>query len=65
MKMISTTEAANKHGVSVRRIQKLIRDGRIPAAQRISKIWLLPEKFDILPPPKRRHAPLKIKTTAS
>lgn len=65
MKMISTAEAAAKYGVSTRRIQKLIKDGRIPSVQQVSSVWLLPDNFIVLPPPKRRHAPLKIKTAGS
>lgn len=60
---ISTADAAKRHGVNVRRIQKLIQQQRIPGAEMIGGVWVLPNDFVILAPPKRRRAPMKIVTT--
>lgn len=58
---ITVREAAARHGVIPRRIQQLIADGRIPGAYRKGPIWLLPDPFTVLAPPKRKHPMLKIK----
>jgi excisionase family DNA binding protein len=58
---ISTAEAAARFGVTPRRIQKLIQQGRIPAAKMVGGVWILPENFSILPP-ARSHRPQKIVT---
>lgn len=58
---LTVREAARRYDVTPRRIQKLIADRRIPGATRKGPIWLLPDDFSVLPPPKRRHAMAKIK----
>jgi len=60
---ISTADAAKRYGVNITRIQNLIKQQRIPGAEKVAGVWLLPNDFKILPPPKRRHAPAKIVTT--
>jgi hypothetical protein len=56
----STAAAAARHNVTQRRIQLLIKQGRIPGAEMIGGIWLLPADFTILPPPKRNRTLQKI-----
>jgi hypothetical protein len=43
MDYISTKEAAEKWGISERRIQKLCGDDRIPGAIRFSRVWAIPK----------------------
>lgn len=42
MDYISTRETAEKWGVSLRYVQKLIEDNRIPGAKKFGVSWLLP-----------------------
>ncbi|BBF44859.1 ATP-dependent transcriptional regulator-like protein [Lachnospiraceae bacterium KM106-2] len=42
MDYMSAKEAAKRWGISVRRVQNLCKDGRIPKAQRISNSWIIP-----------------------
>jgi hypothetical protein len=53
-KLISVRTAAEVVNVTPRRIQQLIRDGRVPGAQFIAGVWLLPEDFIVLPAQRRR-----------
>jgi len=43
MQYMSVKEAAEKWGVSVRRVQFFCSRGRIPGISRVGKIWLIPE----------------------
>ncbi|MDR0812976.1 MAG: DNA-binding protein [Oscillospiraceae bacterium] len=43
MDCISTKEAAEKRGISERRIQKLCADSRIEGAIRFSRVWAIPK----------------------
>jgi len=43
MDYISTKEAAEKWGISERRIQKLCEEGRIDGVIRFSKVWAIPK----------------------
>jgi len=43
MDFISTKEAAEKWGVSERRIQKLCEEGRIPGVIRFVRVWAIPK----------------------
>lgn len=43
MKYMSTKEAAEKWGVSERRIQKLCEENRIPGIIRFSRVWAIPK----------------------
>lgn len=47
--VITAQEAAEKRGVSIRRIQLLCRQRRIPGARYVGRVWLLPEDFTITP----------------
>ena len=43
MDYISVQEAAEKWGISERRIQKLCEEKRIPGVVRFSRMWLIPK----------------------
>ena len=43
MKYLSTFEAAEKWGISHRRVSILCNEGRIPGAQRAGSRWIIPE----------------------
>lgn len=43
MKYLSTFEAAEKWGISRRRVSILCNEGRIPGAQRAGSRWIIPE----------------------
>ena len=43
MEYISCEEAAEKGGISARRVQKLCEDNRIPGAVKFSRVWLIPK----------------------
>lgn len=57
---ITCTEAAERHDVTPRRIQRLANDGRIPGAKLHAGVWLIPSDFTVLPPPKRKRQLEKI-----
>ena len=42
MEYISATQAAEKWGLSPRRVQKLCAQGRIHGAGRVGRAWLIP-----------------------
>jgi hypothetical protein len=42
-KHISTKEAAEKWGITERRIQKLCEESRIPGVVRFSRVWAIPK----------------------
>lgn len=46
MEYMSAAEAAIKWGISVRRVQKLCEQNRIPGIFRFSRIWLLPKNTE-------------------
>jgi len=39
-------EIANKWGLTVRQVQILCKESRIDGAQRVSRIWLIPESAE-------------------
>lgn len=43
---LTCQEVAEKWGITVRQVQILCKDNRIEGAQRLSRIWLIPEKAD-------------------
>ena len=43
MEYISTKEAAQKWGISERRVQLLCAQGRIEGVQRLGKAWAIPQ----------------------
>jgi excisionase family DNA binding protein len=48
-KMISAAEAAERLGVSVKRVHQLCRGRRIPHARLHGRTWLIPEAFKVTP----------------
>lgn len=46
MKYISTSEAAEKWGLSSRRIVVLCNEGRIEGAQKAGSTWIIPENAE-------------------
>lgn len=59
MEYISAPEAAEKWGISERRVQKLCEEKRIPGVARFSRMWLIPK--DAEKPVDGRHTSRKIK----
>lgn len=45
----TTTEAAQRLGISVKRMQRLCNQGRIPEAERLGTRWMLPRSFTVTP----------------
>ena len=43
MEYMSCPEAAQKWGISERRVQRLCEDGRIPGVSKIGYMWLIPK----------------------
>jgi len=43
MDYISVQEAAQKWGISERRVQKLCEENRIPGVSHFSRMWLIPK----------------------
>ena len=43
MGFMSATQASEKWGISVKRVQVLCKEDRIPGVERIGKIWLIPD----------------------
>ena len=43
MEYMSCVEAAEKWGISARRVQKLCEDNRKPGAVKFSRVWLIPK----------------------
>ncbi len=46
MELISVTQAAEKWGISTRRVQILLVEERIPGAMRVGKTWVIPADAD-------------------
>lgn len=57
--MISARQAAEAVGVSMRRIQQLAGAGRIPGAQRVAGVWLIPEGFTVTSAGRRRPGKIR------
>ena len=41
--IMTVKQAAKKWGITPRRVQELIREGRIPAAYKLEDIWAMPD----------------------
>jgi hypothetical protein len=61
MDYISTKEAAEKWGISERRVQKLCEDNRIPGVIRFSRVWAIPK--DTEKPADGRQKNLNVRLT--
>jgi hypothetical protein len=48
-KLITLADAAQSLGLSLRRVQQLCAQRRIPGARLIGKVWMLPERFTVTP----------------
>ena len=46
---VTVREAANRLGVSERRVRKLARDGRVQGATKTGAGWLIPTPVDVIP----------------
>ena len=57
MDYISTKEAAEKWGISERRIQKLCEENRIPGAERFVRVWAIPKDAEKPPDARRKNSP--------
>jgi len=44
-KFITTAEAAERTGTTLRHIQKLCREGKVPGAARFGGVWMVPSTF--------------------
>jgi len=49
-KIIGTEAAAARLGITMRRVQILCEQGRIPGAQRIGRTWAIPANFKVRRP---------------
>lgn len=47
--MIPLVVAAKQRGISVRRLQILCKQRRIPGARFVGRVWLLPENYSVTP----------------
>jgi hypothetical protein len=47
--MLTSEEAAAKLGITLRRMQQLLRQRRVPGARLIGRVWHVPEDFTITP----------------
>ena len=52
---LSAQEAADKWGVSIRWVNKYLNDGRIPGAERLGRVWAIPEVTE--KPEKQKSGP--------
>ena len=54
---VTIKEAANRLGVSERRVRKLARDGRVRGATKVGSEWLIPTPVELIP---ARRGPLGV-----
>jgi len=54
MEYISTAQAAEKWGISERRVQRLCEDGRIEGVFRFSRVWAIPQDAPKPTDPRRK-----------
>jgi len=52
--LITASEAAKRLGVKRSWISRLCQQGRIPDAQKVGTVWVIPVGAEILPPPPRK-----------
>ncbi len=48
-RMVTTNVAANEMGISVRRLQALLNQGRVRGAERVGRDWLVPAPTELVP----------------
>ena len=56
MKYLSTFEAAEKWGISHRRVSILCNEGRIPGASRFGRSWAIPENAEKPADPRKMNS---------
>lgn len=56
MDYMSTAQAADKWGISERRVQKYCEDGRIKGAFRFSRVWAIPKDAPKPTDPRKKIA---------
>ena len=54
MGIMTVKQAAEKWGVQQRRVQEMIREGRIPGAYKLDVIWVMPDDTE-KPPDLRKE----------
>jgi len=64
MKYLSTFDAAEKWGISPRRVLNLVKDGKIPEAVRIGSRWMIPENAEKPMDGRTKAGRIKSKQTA-
>ena len=57
MEYITTAEAAEKWSISLRRVQRLLADGRIPHAKKYGRLWMIPGDAEKPADPRRGKKP--------
>ena len=55
MEYMSCAEAAEKWGISQRRVQKLCEENRILGAMKFSRVWLIPKDVEKPVDPRRKE----------
>ena len=48
--LVSANEAAQKIGLSARRLRQLLKQGRVKNARKVGRQWVIPESVELLPP---------------
>ena len=56
MDYIAAKQAAERWGISLRRVQKLCSEGRIPGVERVGRDWLIPRDAEKPADARRRTA---------
>jgi excisionase family DNA binding protein len=46
--MLSTADAAARLGISQRRLQALLKEGRVKGAERVGRAWLIPDNPQVI-----------------
>ena len=60
---ITAQEAAERWDISVRRVQRLCKEGRIEGVLNVNRVWLIPK--DAMKPADERYRANKIQKTKS
>jgi excisionase family DNA binding protein len=58
-KFITTAEAAERIGTTLRVVQRLCREGKVPGAARFGGVWMVPSTFRWKPKKRRPGAKAK------
>ena len=64
MDIMTTKDASELWGISIRRVQALCESGKIPSAAKMGDVWLMP-KGTQKPPDGRYKAAKKVSTSVS